>query len=562
MTRTAFITATFVAMMATTHELFAQTLAGRVSRGNTPITGALVVLIDAGGRTIAQTASRENGTYSVTAPGPGSYRAQVLQIGWRPTIAGPFALRAGVSTTANIDVTGARIPLDAIVINDHSDCRVRPDSAASAFILWDEARKALTAAMMTRAEPLTMSLSRTEQSLDRTGTRVLWDSTKVQVGQSLNPFFSLPPEVLAERGYMSADAENNKTYWGPDGTVMLSESFLSSHCIRPERPSAQAADSARLIGVAFAPDTKRRGVVDVEGVVWLDRSSAELREIVYHYVNTTTVIERADPGGRIEFMRIPGGRWIVHRWSIHVPSTVTSVRRGDVPTVPGATRVDKPVEDLSGIRLTSGQVSDIRRGSEVLWERGRVTLLVRIVDSATSRPIRGVLVRAAQSPSATASDSAGGVRMERIAPGPLTVRVESVDLELVGRSPILAAVDVPNASDATIEIPIPSARAIVLARCGDRVLDWGEGLLHGTVAPSPDRGPVIVSWQSPYTRLGGGDSVMLEEQREMIPTSDGTFDVCGIPRDATVSVRRKSDASSLVTSRFAPGALAARVSVR
>jgi hypothetical protein len=125
--------------------------------------------------------------------------------------------------------------------------------------------------------------------------------------------------------------------------------------------------------------------------------------------------------------------------------------------------------------------------------------------------------------------------MERIAPGPLTVRVESAELELVGRSPILAPVIVPNASDATVDIPIPSARAVVVARCGDRVLDWGEGLLHGTVTPSEsgERGPVVVSWQSPYTRLGGGDLVMLEEQREMIPNADGTFEVCGIPRDAT-----------------------------
>ena len=64
----------------------AQTLAGHVSRGNAPIAGALVVLIDASGRTIVQTASRENGDYSVTAPTPGSYRAQVLQIGWRPPV--------------------------------------------------------------------------------------------------------------------------------------------------------------------------------------------------------------------------------------------------------------------------------------------------------------------------------------------------------------------------------------------------------------------------------------------------------------------------------------------
>src|SRR4029078_2341941 len=102
-----------------------------------------VVLIDAGGRTIPQTAAHENGTYSVTAPGPGSYRAQGLQIGQGPTMPRASPLRAGVSTTANIDVTGARIPLDAIVINDHSDCGVRPDSAARALPLWAEGPKAL-----------------------------------------------------------------------------------------------------------------------------------------------------------------------------------------------------------------------------------------------------------------------------------------------------------------------------------------------------------------------------------------------------------------------------------
>jgi hypothetical protein len=227
-------------------------------------------------------------------------------------------------------------------------------------------------------------------------------------------------------------------------------------------------------------------------------------------------------------------------------------------------RVDTPVEELSGIRLTSGQVSEIRRGTDVLWERGRVTLLVKLVDSATAQPVRGVLVRAAQSASATASDSAGAVRLDRVAPGPLTVRLESAELDLVGRSPILAPVNVPNANDAMVAISIPSARAVVLDRCGDRVLEWGEGLLHGTVAAAGEAagGAIVVSWQSAYTRLGGGESVMAEEQREIVPSSDGTFDVCGIPRDATVVVRRKSDASQTVISRFAPGALATRVSIR
>jgi hypothetical protein len=543
----------------------AQTLAGVVSRGNVPVTGALVMLLDANGRTIAQTASHEGGRYSVTPPTPGSYRVQVLQIGWRPTTAGPFTLRSGVTTPANVDVTGARIPLDAIVVTDRSECRVRPDSAAAAFILWDEARKALVSATMTRAEPLTMTVSRTEQDLDRSGTRLIWDSTRVSVGQSLNPFRSLSADSLARFGYATGDAAGNKTYWAPDAAVLLSESFLTTHCIRLERPRTESADSARLLGVGFSPIAKKGGMVDVEGVVWLDRSTNELRAIDYHYVNTTSVIERAQPGGRVEFLRIPGGRWIVDQWLIRVPSTAWSTRRGDAPGVPGASRVDTQVEQLAGIRRTSGQVSEIRQGNEVLWERGRVSLVVRVIDSATALPVRGVLVRAAQSSGATASDSTGTVRLDRIAPGSLTLRLESSDLELLGRSPMLTSVDVPAANDATHSIAVPSIKALVVARCGSEMLDWGEGLLRGTVALTPgttgDKTPVFVSWRSSYARLGGGEAVTAEERREVVPGPDGVFEVCGVPRDATVTVRRGSDAGEGVTTQFAPGALAARVSL-
>jgi hypothetical protein len=560
------VAASFALVIVGLRQLPAQTLAGRVSRGNNPVTGALVLLLDTNGRTISQTASREGGMYSVAAPTPGSYRVQVLQIGWRPTAAGPFALRAGVTTTANIDVTGQRIPLDAIVITDRSDCRVHPDSAAVAFILWDEARKALLSATMTRMEPLTMSVSRTEQNFDRDETHLLWDSTKVQTGQSLNPFRSLSPEALARQGYATADADSNKTYWAPDAAVLLSESFLSSHCIRPELPATPTADSAKLIGVAFTPVAKRRGVVDVDGVVWLDRSTAELRGIDYHYVNTTSVIERARPGGHVELLRIPGGRWIVDRWWIRVPSTITTVRRGDAPVVPGTVRVDTPVEALSSIRKTSGQVSEIRQGDAILWERGRVTLVVRVVDSATAQPVRGVLVRAAESPSAVASDSAGSVRLERVTPGALTVRLESADLDLVGRSPILESVDVSASNDATVSIAVPSARTIIAARCGARSLEWGEGLLRGTIAPSvgsaTDKSPVIVSWRSEFVRLGGGEPVVAEEKHEVVPAPDGSFEMCGIPRDATVNVRRANDAGQGTTTQFARGALATHVAIK
>ena len=114
---------------------------------------------------------------------------------------------------------------------------------------------------------------------------------------------------------------------------MLSESFLSLHCIRTVHPSVETGDSARLIGVGFSPASKRRNVVEVEGVLWLDRSTAELRAMDYHYVNTSKAVEKAEPGGHLAFTRVLAGRWIVEEWWIRVPSTATRVRRGDVPTV-------------------------------------------------------------------------------------------------------------------------------------------------------------------------------------------------------------------------------------
>jgi hypothetical protein len=540
-----------------------QTLMGRVTRDSVPVTGALLLVLDGAGHTVARTASRELGEYSVAAP-PGTYRVQVLQIGWRPTLAGPYTVAAGETKRANIDATGNRILLDPIIVTDHSECRVRPDSAAAAFVVWDEARKALLAASMTTAEPLTMTLMRTEQELDRSGNHVNWDSTTTLSGSSLRPFVSLPPEKLARDGYMAADAEGNKTYWGPDADVLLSESFLSSHCIHIVRPSADIADSARLVGVGFSPATKRRNVVDVEGVLWLDRSSAELRSMDYHYVNTSKAVEAANPGGHLELSRVLSGRWIVEAWTIRVPSTATRFRRGDVPTVPGTQRVDTQVEELTNIRLTSGQVREIRRGSDLLWERGRVNVVVQVVDSATSAPVRGVLVRTAESRNAVATDTAGKVHLNRIPPGPVTIRLESPMLESIGRSPMLVPATILASDDPTISIPIPSERAVVAAHCGSRSLEWGEGMLRGTIqaGDSTAKAPLFISWKTSYARLGGGEPVVAEEKREIRLGPGGAFEVCGIPRDAAVTIQRAGDASPIATGQFAPGALAASVFVR
>ena len=73
---------------------------------------------------------------------------------------------------------------------------------------------------------------------------------------------------------------------------------------------------------------------------------------------------------------------------------------------------------------------------------------------------------------------------------------------------------------------------------------------------------VVVSWHTSYARLGGGDAVIAEERREITTGADGSFELCGVPRDATITVRRANDAGQGTTTQFARGALAVQVAIR
>ena len=56
LSQTAFAVATLMASSA-----YSQTLTGRVTRGSVPVVGALVLVVDAGGRIVAGSASRDQG---------------------------------------------------------------------------------------------------------------------------------------------------------------------------------------------------------------------------------------------------------------------------------------------------------------------------------------------------------------------------------------------------------------------------------------------------------------------------------------------------------------------
>src|SRR6476646_7581544 len=79
------IAAAAVLLAVAVHPLVAQTVQGRVVHASeeTPIPGALVVLVDSGGRDVTRTASSASGGFVLSAGGPGRYTVAVRQIGWK-----------------------------------------------------------------------------------------------------------------------------------------------------------------------------------------------------------------------------------------------------------------------------------------------------------------------------------------------------------------------------------------------------------------------------------------------------------------------------------------------
>jgi hypothetical protein len=180
----------------------AQVVRGTVSAAGVRVPGAIVLLVDAEGRTVARAAARDDGTYSVAAPATGErggrYTLRVLRIGFTPTVVGPIALPRGAVTTRDVSLTGAPVRLAEVRVSDRARCRARPESDTTALRLLEEARKALLGETLTRAEPLRMRITTAERELDAAGGRTVSEKADTRLVSGVRPFATnVPPESRA-----------------------------------------------------------------------------------------------------------------------------------------------------------------------------------------------------------------------------------------------------------------------------------------------------------------------------------------------------------------------------
>ena len=326
----------------------------------TSASGIVVVASDPARGVAARALTGERGEYILHLPRPARYEVRALRIGFRPTAVSPITLAAGESRTVDIVLRDEAVSLASVTVRGQSVCQSARDSGQLVVQLWEQARTALSATSLGAAgSRMTATVRVYDRTLDSLGTAVRRESSNVLSGTTLRPFASLSPDSLARVGYVSEDSTGTE-YRAPDADVLLSESFAALHCLRSE---PAPADHPAWVGIGVRPARDRRGIYDIEGTLWLDRASSELRAFEYLYTGLPRELARAKAGGRVEFQRLPTGHWIVNRWSIRMPETL--VRR----TVTGVGTNQRVVNStvVQAIHVRGGETIDVRRDGVVLY---------------------------------------------------------------------------------------------------------------------------------------------------------------------------------------------------
>lgn len=300
--------------------LSAQTVRGRLvsATSGDPIAGGLILLADTSGLELGRTATAADGGFALRAPAGGTYLLRALRIGYHSWTSPRFTLASTETREYRIAMPEIAVQLEAVLVEAESHCRIRPERGAATAVLWEEAKKVLSVTELTLRQRLFQFRTERFDRLLSPNLQVTSEGRAVSVGVSDWPVRSLPAESLARVGYVEDDGHDTLTYYAPDITVLFSDAFLNRHCFWTR--GLPVPDSARvaLVGLAFEP-VRGTTLPDIEGVLWLNRQTAELRSLEYSYTNLSSWVPPKRAGGRLEFERLPTGAWIVRKWWIRAP---------------------------------------------------------------------------------------------------------------------------------------------------------------------------------------------------------------------------------------------------
>jgi hypothetical protein len=501
----------------------------------TPLDGVLLSVVDARDSIVVQALSNDGGGFEIRLPGAGTYTLDVKRIGVRRVRLAPFAIADGETKRLDIAVEPLPTVLSSVNITGRTSCVRNPQTNAKTAALWEDARAALTAAVISR--PLTTgaadSVIRFERKLDVQTWRVLYE-TRRKVSTTMDrPFRSLPAEVLSIGGYVTVNQDGSTDYYAPDAEVLLSDTFLADHCFRIQPGTFEHFGQ---VGLGFEPIPQRK-IPDVKGVLWMDAKTNELRTLEFNYSWLPNDTRPIDYGGTVSFFRMPGGRWIVRNWRIRMPEF------GHQRNVPGS------------FPARSGRLSVVRISEEggavplstLLNQTGHVQGRV-VFDTVSNRPIPGITVALEGSGDSTRTAMDGTFDLPFVQPGSYTVVLRHAALDSLGVRPLGEVIDVAAGKSTTLALRFPSNDELALRMCGVAVNLERQSVIRFIVVDRAT-GKSLAKAPALFSRvpLGTDGRPVVDSISAYDVTLDdgGGVLVCGLRGDEIVRIEAPPNAANL-----------------
>jgi hypothetical protein len=501
----------------------AQVVRGTVrdNESGAALQGVFVMLLDSTAQMRGAVLTDDKGVFAMRAPFAGTFTLRAERIGHQAASSTPVVLSPDEARTVDFSVTVAAIALAPVEVETRTRCIARPRSGQRTAQLWEEARKALTVARWVESQKSVQFSARTyTREMDVMTRQVRSEGVRHDVTRSL-PYAAVDADTLARYGFVRNEGAG-MVFYGPDADVLLSQAFLDGHCFHSVEGSGE---NQGMIGLGFRP-TLGSSVPDIEGVLWLDRSTLELRHIEYRYTNVDRAYRGRETGGRTEFLRLKSGAWIVSKWYIRMPTVIASgFERGEY-------RVVSLFEEGGEVLRVQDESSE-----QTLTHDG--TINGAVYDSVAGRPLAGALVYLSGTSHQATTDENGRYEIRGVAAGRYTISFSHAALDSMPLPPEPRTLEVRQLEPSTADLAIKPAAGQLTELCaGYR----GHGVVFGFVRNDRASGvaDAAVTMQAGTLRA--------------VARSDaaGSYFICNVPLDApfTVQAARSEQRSPMVPLRI------------
>ncbi|MBK8247315.1 MAG: carboxypeptidase regulatory-like domain-containing protein [Gemmatimonadetes bacterium] len=481
------------------------------SDGTTPAAHVALLLVDSAGALTARGQTGGSGSFELVAPAPGSYRLRALRVGFAPTVSELLVLGPEEVRTVRITLAGQRVTLPAVQVTDRAACGSTRGTGGTLLDVWDQARAALQGASQARGDGIAattrVAWMRSQPLLNDSAAQTWFDQPRES---SVEAFRSRSAGELVREGFMTS-AGDSVEFHAPDAQVLLDPEFAAWYCFGLVAPPEDHRD---WLGLSLRAQGAVEGRVTIEGTLWLTRAGA-LQHFEYRYAGMDKVYDDAEPGGRVDFMQLPTGQWIVSRWMLRMGEALTEVRRQSVGRNESRWRRTRLVRIVErGAWVSRVQLAD---GQFVEPNRSVVRLMLAAPDQGVEQ-LAGTDVSIPEDAFTAQASETGSVLLEAIGPGQHRVLLRTPLMRDLGLAPETTSVALlPSVLE--LRLPVPTLATLRQRICPANPRDAvAAGLL-----PAGTAGPLVVRRAQDAT--GAGVPVVVD--------SAGRWHACGLSRNVS-----------------------------